>query len=189
MEGDGDVISNYSSSWRSSDHDNPAQIDLVIERGDRIINLCEMKFSSSPYTIDKDYEMRLRERMGLFVSQTRTRCGIHITLVTTFGVVRNSHYHSIVNSEVCLDDLFAWHSVSLIPICAVIWARSEFALGIIGHCWSNNKKAESQRSHNGLTAESLPTCLRPANRKNRTFGCSKNELQHFSFNLHLLKSR
>ena len=102
-----DVISNYSSSWRSSDPDNPAQIDLVIERGDRIINLCEMKFSSSPYTIDKDYEMRLRERMGLFVSQTRTRCGIHITLVTTFGVVRNSHYHSIVNSEVCLDDLFA----------------------------------------------------------------------------------
>ena len=101
-----DVISNYSSSWRSSDPDNPAQIDLVIERGDRIINLCEMKFSSSPYTIDKDYEMRLRERMGLFVSQTRTRCGIHITLVTTFGVVRNSHYHSIVNSEVCLDDLF-----------------------------------------------------------------------------------
>ena len=107
MEGDGDVISNYSSSWRSSDHDNPAQIDLVIECGDRIINLCEMKFSPSPYTIDKDYEMRLRERMGLFVSQTRTRCGIHITLVTTFGVVRNSHYHSIVNSEVCLDDLFA----------------------------------------------------------------------------------
>ena len=106
MEGDGDVISNYSSSWRSFDPDNPAQIDLVIERGDRIINLCEMKFSSSPYTMDKDYEMRLRERMGLFVSQTRTRCGIHIALVTTFGVVRNSHYHSIVNSEVCLDDLF-----------------------------------------------------------------------------------
>ena len=61
-----------------------------------------MKFSSSPYTIDKDYEMRLRERMGLFVSQTRTRCGIQITLVTTFGVLRNSHYHSIVNSEVVI---------------------------------------------------------------------------------------
>lgn len=53
---------------------------------------------------------------GLFVSQTRTRCGIHITLVTTFGVVRNSHYHSIVNSEVCLDDLFTGNSDSLILI-------------------------------------------------------------------------
>lgn len=101
-----DVISNYSSSWRSSDPNNPAQIDLVIQRGDRIINLCEMKFSSSPYSIVKDYEMRLRERIGLFVNQTHTRCGIHITMVTTFGMVRNSHYHSIVNSEVCLDDLF-----------------------------------------------------------------------------------
>ncbi len=84
-----DVISNHSSSWRSSDPDNPAQIDLVIERGDRIINLCEMKFASSPYTIDKDYEMRLRERIGLFVHQTHTRCGIHITMVTTFGTVPN----------------------------------------------------------------------------------------------------
>ena len=103
-----DVISNHSSSWRSSDPDNPAQIDLVIERGDRIINLCEMKFASSPYTIDKNYEMRLRERIGLFVHQTHTRCGIHITMVTTFGTVPNSHYHSIVNSEVCLEDLFTY---------------------------------------------------------------------------------
>ena len=100
-----DVISNKSSSWRSADAENPVQIDLVIERADRIINLCEMKFSSAPYIIDKAYEMHLRNRMAIFREQTGTRYGTQLTLITTFGVLKNKHY-SVVDSEVTLDDLF-----------------------------------------------------------------------------------
>lgn len=100
-----DVISNKSSSWRSADAESPVQIDLVIERADRIINLCEMKFSSSPYVIDKAYEMHLRNRMAIFREQTATRYGTQLTMITTFGVLHNKHY-SVVDTEVTLDDLF-----------------------------------------------------------------------------------
>lgn len=100
-----DVISNTSSSWRSADAESPVQIDLVIERADRIINLCEMKFSSAPYVIDKAYEMHLRNRMAIFREQTGTRYGTQLTMITTFGVLPNKHY-SVVDSEVTLDDLF-----------------------------------------------------------------------------------
>lgn len=100
-----DVISNRSSSWRSADPESPVQIDLVIERADRIINLCEIKFSSLPYVIDKAYEKHLRNRMAIFREQTSCRYGTQLTLITTFGVLHNKHY-SVVDTEVTLDDLF-----------------------------------------------------------------------------------
>lgn len=100
-----DVISNTSSSWRSADAESPVQIDLVIERADRIINLCEIKFSSAPYVIDKAYEMHLRNRMAIFREQTGTRYGTQLTMITTFGLLPNKHY-SVVDSELTLDDLF-----------------------------------------------------------------------------------
>ncbi|MGN0310825.1 MAG: hypothetical protein ACI4C3_09640 [Bacteroides sp.] len=100
-----DVINNTSSSWRSADAESPVQIDLVIDCADRIINLCEMKFSTAPYVIDKAYEMHLRNRMAIFREQTGTRYGTQLTMITTFGVLPNKHY-SVVDSEVTLDDLF-----------------------------------------------------------------------------------
>lgn len=82
-----------------------AQIDLIIERADRVIHLCEMKFSQEPYRISKDYEMSLRERMGLFRARTHTAKSLVNTFVTTFGVASGLH-SSIVHSEVTLDGLF-----------------------------------------------------------------------------------
>ena len=83
-----------------------AQIDLIIDRGDRTINLCEMKFSTAMYAIDKDYEQKLRERMSIFQAETKTRCSTRITMVTTYGVLKNKH-SGIVDDEVQLEDLFA----------------------------------------------------------------------------------
>ncbi len=82
-----------------------SQIDLVLERADRIINLCEMKFSQEPYRISADYEMKLRNRMGLFREKTHTTKALVNTFVTTYGVANGIH-SSIVNSEVTLDGLF-----------------------------------------------------------------------------------
>lgn len=100
-----DRILNDSTAWRSRNEENNTQIDLVIERGDRIINLCEMKFSRVPYVIDKVYEQRLRERIAIFKAETRTRNAVQVTFVTSFGVLPNKH-SGIVDSEVVLDDLF-----------------------------------------------------------------------------------
>jgi len=81
------------------------QVDLVIDRRDEVINLCEMKYSLKEFTIDKDYENKLRERQELFRKETKTRKALHITFVTTYGLVKNK-YSGIVQSEVTLDDLF-----------------------------------------------------------------------------------
>lgn len=100
-----DRILNDASAWRSKQPEQNTQIDLVIERADHNINLCEMKFSSGMYAIDKGYEQKLRERMSIFLAETMTRCSTRITMVTTYGVLQNKH-SGIVNDEVLLDDLF-----------------------------------------------------------------------------------
>ena len=82
-----------------------AQIDLIIERADRVINLCEMKFSQAQYKISADYEIKLRNRMELFRDRTHCTKSLVNTFVTTFGVANGIH-SSIVNSEVTLDNLF-----------------------------------------------------------------------------------
>ena len=88
-----------------------AQIDLIIERADRVINLCEMKFSQAQYKISADYEIKLRNRMELFRDRTHCTKSLVNTFVTTFGVANGIH-SSIVNSEVTLDNLFQeWHII------------------------------------------------------------------------------
>ena len=82
-----------------------SQIDLIIERADRVINLCEMKFCQAQYKITADYEMKLRNRMALFRESTHSTKSLVNTFVTTFGVANGIH-SGIVNSEVTLDGLF-----------------------------------------------------------------------------------
>jgi hypothetical protein len=80
-------------------------IDLIIDRRDNTINLCEMKFSSDQFTIDTDYEAELRYKISTFAQETKTKSAIHLTMVTTYGVKKNAN-SGIVQSEVTIDDLF-----------------------------------------------------------------------------------
>ena len=82
------------------------QIDLLIDRADEVVNICEIKFVSDKYMIDSDYEERLRNRASLFRTVTKTKKAIHHTFITTYGVAQNLH-SGIVQSEVVMDDLFA----------------------------------------------------------------------------------
>lgn len=81
------------------------QIDMIIERADRIVHLCEMKFSEGKFNITSDYETTLRKRRDIFKEKTKTKKSIVHTFVTTYGVGEGKH-HSIVHSEVTMDDLF-----------------------------------------------------------------------------------
>lgn len=100
-------ISTRTSTWKKlgNDSNKGAQIDMVIDRSDRVINLCEMKFSKEPYNITKDYEEKLRNRMAIFRADTKTKKSLAITMVTTYGVQQGIH-SGIVQSEVVMDDLF-----------------------------------------------------------------------------------
>ena len=81
------------------------QIDLLIDRNDQVINLCEMKFSKAEYTITKDYEMSLRQKLEAFRIGTNCRKAIHLTMVTTYGLAHNA-YAEIVQNSILMEDLF-----------------------------------------------------------------------------------
>ena len=89
-------------AWKGKE----AQIDLVIDRRDQTINLCEMKFSQGEFEISKQYDKHLRERAESFRATTKTRKALHQTFVTTYGIKKNM-YSGNVQSEVFLSDLFA----------------------------------------------------------------------------------
>ena len=82
-----------------------AQIDLVINRRDQVINLCEAKFSINAYEISRDYDQKLRDKIEIFRESTKTRKTLQLTLITTFGIKKNP-YSSLINQTVTLDDLF-----------------------------------------------------------------------------------
>ena len=97
------------SSW-STDGDkvlgiSGAQIDMLIDRRDRVITLCEMKFSLNDYIIDKKYNEIIRNKIESFKRLTKTRKAIQVVFVTTYGVRQNA-YSSIIQGQVTLDELF-----------------------------------------------------------------------------------
>lgn len=107
--GIGGVSTNYSS-WRSlgeNSKNKKYQIDLIIDRNDRIINLCEMKYADKEYSIDKGYNDTLRHRRATFIEECKTRKTVHTTMITTFGITHNT-YRENVQSEVTLEDLFVF---------------------------------------------------------------------------------
>ena len=101
------VLSNVYS-WRkgADEMSDGAQIDLLIDRKDQVINLCEMKYSLSEYVIDAEYEQKLRNKKSVFIDTTNTRKAVHLTMVTTFGIKANAH-SGIVQNEITLEDLFS----------------------------------------------------------------------------------
>lgn len=92
-------------SWRSKNSTEKAQIDLLLERADRIINLCEIKYSIKEYTIDKDEDLKLRNRQGTFVEETGTRYAVIPILISTFGMKTNM-YSGGIYQQITMDDLF-----------------------------------------------------------------------------------
>jgi len=94
------------SSWRSSNSDFGAQVDLIIDRRDQVINLCEIKFSINPYTINKKYASELRNKIGTFKLETGMRKSVFLTMITTFGVKQNIHSTGLIQNELQMDDLF-----------------------------------------------------------------------------------
>jgi predicted AAA+ superfamily ATPase len=93
------------SSWRSRYSIPGAQIDLVIDRNDSVINLCEIKFSNTEFVIDKDYCENLRKKEEAFRRESKSKKSLHLTLISTFGVKYNA-YSSTIQSEIVLDDMF-----------------------------------------------------------------------------------
>lgn len=92
-------------SWRGKKNNIGAQIDLLIDRKDDTINLCEIKYSKEEFEISKDYEASLQNKINTFTLSTETKKTILLTMITTYGIKDNAH-SGIVQNRLVLDDLF-----------------------------------------------------------------------------------
>jgi hypothetical protein len=93
-------------AWRYNGQNRKgAQIDLVIDRQDNVVNLCEIKFSRNPFAIDRDYSENLQNKLEAFIEEVSPQKAVHLTMITANGLVQNN-YSSIIQSSVVLVDLF-----------------------------------------------------------------------------------
>ncbi|OMP74677.1 ATP-binding protein [[Flexibacter] sp. ATCC 35208] len=96
------------SPWRysSKKKEQGAQIDLLFDRKDNCINLCEIKFTLSEFIIDKNYAAVLKQKEAVFRERTQTRKTLFITLITTFGAKKNDNYINLIQKEITMEALF-----------------------------------------------------------------------------------
>lgn len=95
------------SAWvvKGDDAKAGGQVDLLIMRDDNIVNLCEMKFTNTPYSIDKEEEVKMLHRIDLLKETLSSRQRAHLTLITTYGLIQGKHSGKVQKVITC-DDLY-----------------------------------------------------------------------------------
>lgn len=93
-------------SWRSSQKEDNVQIDLIIERRDRVINVCEIKFTTDAYSITKEYATKLRNKLGVFRSETGTNYAVWLTFISTYGLKNFVYWGGLVQHDLTMDIFF-----------------------------------------------------------------------------------
>ena len=100
-------VSTRESAWSKHDDEGfGTQIDLIIERKDNIVNMCEIKFYSNDFIVDKSYDRIIRNRISLLEKEISKKMTINTTLITTYGLKYNE-YSSDFTNVITMDELFA----------------------------------------------------------------------------------
>jgi hypothetical protein len=99
------VISSNSAWSKKSDDEEGLQIDLLIHRNDNVINMCEIKFLSEDFKVDKNYYRVLLSRPERIRELVSPKISIYSTLITTFGLKHNE-YSGVFTNVITMDDLF-----------------------------------------------------------------------------------
>lgn len=81
------------------------QVDLIIDRKDDTINLCEVKYYNGPFKITKAYAKQLIERRQQFIEHTGTRKQVFITFITNYGLVENEYFREVVDVHITLEEI------------------------------------------------------------------------------------
>ena len=91
---------------RAQDGQEGAQIDLLFDRQDGVITLCEIKCSDNPFAIDKAYYQELIRKIDVFRKQTRTKKQLFLTMVTAHGLKQTIYSEELITDQATLEDLF-----------------------------------------------------------------------------------
>lgn len=99
-------VATHQSQWHSKNKHKGAQIDLLIDRADNCINVCEIKFTKSAFEITKNYALNLENKLSLFAQENKTRKSLFVTVISSYGLKPNSYATNLVTSSVLLNDLY-----------------------------------------------------------------------------------
>lgn len=102
----GVITNEYAWSTTATQMHPGAQIDLLIDRSDKVINVCEIKYSEEPYLIDKRYMENLQNKVSIFRHLTKTRKRIALTLISNYGLIKNAYSLNSIHSQITSNDLF-----------------------------------------------------------------------------------
>ncbi|MBA4302178.1 MAG: ATPase [Cyclobacterium sp.] len=94
------------AAWRGSIEGKGAQIDLLIDRRDHVITICECKFQLDSFSISKEYADQIKSKISVFKEVSKTKKAVHFAFVSTYGLHRNAYSDMLVQSEVTMDALF-----------------------------------------------------------------------------------
>ncbi len=89
----------------NTDNKEGFQVDLIIDRKDDTINLCEIKFYASVFTINKNYYQQLLQKRQRFIEHTKTKKQVFLTFISNNGLNQNDYATEIIDASIILDDL------------------------------------------------------------------------------------
>jgi uncharacterized protein len=103
-------VETHAASWRyvaeAGSDEEGAQIDLLLDRADHCINICEIKFSDKPFVITKSYAQALERKLRVFRARSGRKQTLFLTMITPHGIAPNRYSEELVTNEVVLNDLF-----------------------------------------------------------------------------------
>lgn len=99
-------VASWHYSAKKGSQEEGAQIDLLLDRADQCIDLCEIKFSDKPFTITKSYAESLARKIRVFRERSGRHQTLFLTMITPYGVAANRYSEQLVTKQVTLSDLF-----------------------------------------------------------------------------------
>jgi uncharacterized protein len=106
LDGTSCLVGTWRYLPKIGDKNRGAQIDLLLDRGDSAISLCEMKYTTAPFVLDKSYAKELMHKVDTFQEQYKTKKQIFLTMITTMGVKKNIWTEELIHDSIDLDALF-----------------------------------------------------------------------------------
>jgi uncharacterized protein len=99
-----------ANTWRYAPkkgaNERGAQVDLLFDRRDNAITLCEIKYTEEPFVLTKDYVDTLKRKMDVFQKQTKTKKQLFIAIISAMGLKNNYYADDICSGVVTMGDLF-----------------------------------------------------------------------------------
>lgn len=103
------TVSTNIGVWRyipkKEDSDTGVQIDMLFDREDGIVSLCEIKYTKEPFSIDKAYAENLKNKMAVYKAKTHSKKQIQLVLISANGIKTNYYSEELISQVITLEQL------------------------------------------------------------------------------------